>query len=44
MKEERKKKVGIAHFQAAKANAGGLSALDQTEEGKKWLAALVSKR
>jgi FtsZ-binding cell division protein ZapB len=38
-----KLKVGIANFEDAKLRAGGLSAFDKTEEGKKWLAALVPK-
>jgi hypothetical protein len=41
--EDHKSKVGIANFEDAKRRAGGLSAFEKTEEGKKWLASLVPK-
>jgi hypothetical protein len=43
VKKEHKRTVGRANFEAAKAKAGGLSALEKTEAGRKWLQALIPK-
>jgi hypothetical protein len=39
--KEHKAAVGQANFEAAKARVGGLSALEKTRQGQKWLRALV---
>jgi hypothetical protein len=39
--KEHKVAVGKANFEAAKAKVGGLSALEKTDQGRKWLHALV---
>ncbi len=41
--EDHKWFVGLANFEAAKGKAGGLSELGHTEEGQRWLKALVPK-
>jgi hypothetical protein len=41
--EDHNQFVGSANFEAAKAKAGGLSELEHTEEGQKWLKVLVPK-